>query len=408
MTKLRITLNDTTLRDGEQTAGVAFTPDEKIAIARALAGAGVPELEIGIPAMGEAEREIIRAIVGLRLPARSMVWCRMNAADLDAALACGADIIHLATPVSDQQIEHKLRKDRDWVLANLREVIAQARAHGAMVSVGGEDASRADPDFLCRVVETAQAGGAVRFRFADTMGVLDPFATHAAIVRLRQVCDLDLEMHAHDDLGLATANTLAAARAGATHLNTTVNGLGERAGNAPLEEAVMALRHLYAIDTGVDTRQLPLISELVAEASGRPIAANKSIVGRNVFTHEAGIHVDGLLKDPHNYQTFDPAEVGRRHTLVLGKHSGTGGVVRAYREIGLSLDQAAAQHILPRIREHVMRHKRTPTTRELLRFHRQLPAPEGAAETPRPTPNKPTPISPTFKETRHERRYHPS
>ena len=366
-----VTINDTTLRDGEQTAGVAFTADEKIAIARALVQAGVRDLEIGVPAMGPAEREVIRAIVGLKLPATLMVWCRLHHDDLAVAASCGAHIVHLAAPVSDQQLRNKLGKDRAWLLDRIGSIVRHATDNGLVVTLGGEDASRADPDFLCRVVETAQQAGAVRFRYADTLGLLDPFATYEAIRRLRQACDLDLEIHAHDDLGLATANTLAAVRAGATHLSTTVNGLGERAGNAALEEAVMALRHVHGIDTGIDTRQLPVISELVAEASGRPIAHDKPIVGAGVFTHEAGIHVDGLVKDPANYQSFDPAEVGRQHRLVLGKHSGTAAIRRAMNELGIELGDIQVRAMLERIRHHAITTKRAPTTRDLLRFHRE-------------------------------------
>lgn len=264
---------DTTLRDGEQAAGIAFTAAEKITIAKMLDQAGVPQIEAGIPAMGREEQKTIRAIVNLGLKSRLLTWNRLNLADLKASIDCGVKFVHISAPVSDIHIQYKLRKNRAWVLDNIKTAIRYAREAGCQVSVGAEDASRADFDFLVKFAGIVRQEGAERLRYADTLGILDPFTACERIKRLVAATGLDIEIHAHNDFGMATANNLAAVKGGARFISTTVNGIGERAGNAPMEEVVMAMQKLYNRDMGISAGVFPALSKFVAKAANRKAPA---------------------------------------------------------------------------------------------------------------------------------------
>jgi homocitrate synthase NifV len=356
-------LVDTTLRDGEQTAGVVFSKDEKLAIARLLDAAGVDQIEAGTPAMGGEEAEAVRMIVQAGLKASVMAWCRATAADVAAAVACGVDAVEISSPVSALHISHKLRSSRTAVLENTLAAVACARRHGVYVSVGMEDASRADEEFLLEYVRQVMAAGARRVRYCDTVGILDPLTMAKRIKRLCRKTGAEIEVHAHNDFGMATANTIAAYQSGARFLGVTATGLGERAGNAALEEVLMFLRYSGA-GADYDLRRLKGLCEFVAVAAGRTIPAWKPVVGQAIFHHESGIHADGVIKHASLYEPYDPAEVGLERRIVIGKHTGKAALLHKSRELGLPLNDASLAALVATVKKRAIQLNRAITDGE--------------------------------------------
>ncbi|HHU76166.1 MAG TPA: homocitrate synthase, partial [Firmicutes bacterium] len=314
---------DTTLRDGEQTAGVVFSNQEKIRIARLLDEIGIQQLEVGVPVMGGNEKAAIKKIAGMNLKCSLMAWNRANIEDIKHSLDCGVDALAISISTSDIHIKHKLGSTRERVLEQMIGATEFAKEHGVYISVNAEDASRTDFDYLLQFTLAAKKAGADRLRYCDTIGILEPFQTFETVSRLIKETGMEIEMHTHNDFGMATANALAGIRAGARFVGVTVNGLGERAGNAALEEVVMALKILFQKNQHIETKMLRELSEYVAGASGRNLPPGKSIVGDNMFRHESGIHADGVIKFPGTYEVFSPEDVGLERQIVIGKHFGS-------------------------------------------------------------------------------------
>ena len=351
MSTNRLTIFDTTLRDGEQAPGFSMRIDEKLKLARQLTALGVDVIEAGFPIASEADAEAVRTIATQISGPTIAGLARCCPADIDrvgTALAPAARRrIHVFIATSDLHLERKLRMTREACLEAAVAAVHQARRFTDDIQFSAEDATRSDLDFLCRVIEEVISAGCTTVNLPDTVGYSTPdeigefFRT--VIGRVPNAGHATFSAHCHDDLGLAVANTLAAVSAGARQVECTVNGIGERAGNASLEEIVMATRvraDRLPFTTGVNAREIYAASQMLTNLTGEAVQANKAIVGRNAFAHEAGIHQDGMLKDRRTYEIMRPEEVGvPQATLVLGKHSGRHAVLRRCEQLGFTLER---------------------------------------------------------------------
>jgi 2-isopropylmalate synthase len=345
----RITIFDTTLRDGEQSPGIALSPDEKAEIAQALERLGVDVIEAGFAASSRGDFEGVRTVAAAVTRPTVASIARTCREDLDAAIealagAQGRTRVHMLIATSPIHIERKLGLEPAEVVAQARLAVAYARPHVDEVEFCCEDATRSDAAFVAEVCRAAIEAGAAIINLPDTVGYClpDGYGAFLSDVRshLPELDDVVLSVHCHNDLGLAVANSLAGVAAGASQVECTVNGIGERAGNAALEEVVMAMRvHAEALgcETGVNVGEIGRVSQLVSQLTGYAVQRNKAIVGASAFAHEAGIHQDGMLKDASTYQIIDPEEVGLTMTLPLGKHSGRHAFRRACEQAGVRL-----------------------------------------------------------------------
>ncbi len=372
--RCHVRIIDTTLRDGEQAPGIVFDRSTKMAIVHLLAEVGVAELEVGTPAMGQKVRDDIRAIAGMDLGVLLTCWCRALTRDIELAARCGTAGVHISFPVSPI-LMRAMDKPREWVLAQLRALVPWSLSRFQLVSVGAQDAFRAAPEFLQAFVALAASCGAHRVRIADTVGLARPLQTAAMVKALTPVAGRTaLEFHGHNDLGMATANAIAAIEAGIQAVSVTVNGIGERAGNASLEQVAVAVGTLENRTGAIDTRKLLPLCRYVSQATKRAIPVDQPITGEGVFRHESGIHCAALLNDPRTYQPFSPDVVGReKMQLVVGRHSGSKVLQHVMAEAGLALSNAETKILLEAVRCEALRKGTVFSSADLVQLHCNTP-----------------------------------
>jgi D-citramalate synthase len=347
----RVRFLDTTLRDGEQTPGVSLVPENKLRIAQRLDELGVDVIEAGFAAVSEGEMEAVSLIAKQGLRAEISSCARGTRGDIEAVAKSGADSIHLVIPTSDIHLKYKLNKTQAQLLKITEDCVRLAKNQGLIVELSAEDATRTELDFLKKVYEVGIAAGADRVVACDTVGVLTPEKSYELFSELYNSVKVPISVHCHNDFGMAVANSIAALRAGATQVHATINGLGERAGNASLEEIVVSLKQLYNLDLNIKTELLYSTSQLVSRLTGITVQPNKAIVGENAFTHESGIHTQGLLAHPLTYEPIAPELVGGTRRISPGKHSGTHGIQSALEKMGLKPNEEQFKEIFKRIKD---------------------------------------------------------
>jgi methanogen homocitrate synthase len=346
---LDIEICDVTLRDGEQTPGVAFTKEEKMDLASELDAIGVEIIEAGFPVVSSSEKETMKEISNMGLNAKTCCLARSIIGDVDAAIDCDADIVSIFIALSDLHLKHKYHRSCSDVLGCSMEAVEYAKDHGLKVRFAAEDATRTPIPTLQHAFQEAEKYNVDYVSIADTIGILNPSTTKYMVEKIKEKVHTPICIHCHNDIGLATANTLAAAEAGAKQLHTTVNGIGERAGNAPLEEVLVALRVQYGIEN-YDTTHLNGLARKVEDYSGLTTPVNKAIVGKHAFTHESGIHVMAILEEPRTYELFSPEMVGGIRNLVVGKHTGLKALKGIIKDMGYSLEHEELCALMEKIK----------------------------------------------------------
>ena len=362
----KIIINDTTLRDGEQTAGIVFSASEKILIAKMLGETGADEIEAGIPVMGGHEKKAIKEINELGLKAKIVGWNRAKMEDIYSSLDIGLKVIHISIPVSQIHMEYKLKKDFQYIKTSLIDILKILNKEGVQYSVGGEDSSRAEENTIIEIIKIAKEEGAYKYRYSDTVGMLNPLKTFENIKKLTSLFkDIIIEIHTHNDFGMASANSVSALKAGAGSLSGSISGIGERAGNCALEEVIAYFNFIENKKIKFDLIKAKNLAKLIAKITKRPMPVSKPIFGKNIFYHEAGIHADGILKNPINYEAYPPEYVGAERKLLIGKHSGSAAIKYKLNKMGLQINNEDVKNILDIVKAESVKLKRCLTDKEV-------------------------------------------